>query len=294
MVHEHNGALHLRSRPNHCIQNLKVRETELLPSEGKIDTLIRTVGAGKSGQCIWGFINGINNTRDEALESAEKISQAARGERVYSMPNDTVLYGVKDALVCVALKLTADTPIVQWAAKFFRYLLSESEKDETHPPVIIMAHSQGAIITEHALEILSKKEREQLIIFTFGGGSFIAAGKSHPDSYNYASAADFVCRLGSPNVQYLALQRYFGSKEGRSEQEVIYQLALYDAMLDLDSTNPKTIETYTKQRMNHYEKEFSKISNVTVLDPDPKWKHRFSSSCYQAAVQMITKKYERP
>lgn len=194
------------------------------------------MGAGKSGQCIWGFINGINNTRDEALESAEKISQAARGERVYSMPNDTVLYGVKDALVCVALKLTADTPIVQWAAKFFRYLLSESEKDETHPPVIIMAHSQGAIITEHALEILSKKEREQLIIFTFGGGS----------------------------------------------------------LLDLDSTNPKTIETYTKQRMKYYEKEFSKISNVTVLDPDPKWKHRFSSSCYQAAVQMITKKYGRP
>ena len=157
-----------------------------------------------------------------------------------------------------------------------------------------MAHSQGAIITEHALEILSKKEREQLIIFTFGGGSFIAAGKSHPDSHNYASAADFVCRLGSPNVQYLALQRYFGSKEGRSEQEVIYQLALYDAMLDLDFTNPKTIETYTKQRMKHYEKEFSKISNVTVLDPDPKWKHRFSSSCYQAAVQMITEKYGRP
>ncbi|MGH2612294.1 MAG: hypothetical protein ACRDFB_04515 [Rhabdochlamydiaceae bacterium] len=75
---------------------------------------------------------------------------------------------------------------------------------------------------------------------------------------------------------------------------MIYQLALYDAMLDLDSTNPRTIETYTKQRMKHYEKEFSKIRNVTVLDPDPKWKHRFSSSCYQAAVQMITKKYDRP
>ena len=59
-----------------------------------------------------------------------------------------------------------------------------------------MAHSQGAIITEHALEILSKKEREQLIIFTFGGGSFIAAGKSHPDSHNYASAADFRLSFG--------------------------------------------------------------------------------------------------
>jgi hypothetical protein len=74
----------------------------------------------------------------------------------------------------------------------------------------------------------------------------------------------------------------------------MYQLALYDAMLDLDSTSPQTIETYTKQRIKYYEKEFSKISNITVLDPDPKWKHRFSNSCYQAAVQMITKKYGRP
>jgi hypothetical protein len=291
IVHEHSGAVHLRSRPNHYIQNLKVSQTELRPSQGKIDTLIRTVGVAKTGQCIWGFINGIKNSKDEALESAEKISQAARGERVYYMPNDTVLYGVKDAIVCLALKLTANTPIVQWAAKFFRYLLSESKKDKTHPPVIIMAHSQGAIITERALEMLSKKERKQLIIFTFGGGSFITAGKSHPDSHNYASAADFVCRLGSPNIQHLALKRYFGSKDGRSEQEVIYQLALHDAMLDVDSTDPKTIEIYTKQRMKHYAKEFSKISNVTILDPDPKWKHRFSNSCYQAAVQMITKKY---
>ncbi len=179
IVHEHSGATHLRSRPNHCIQNLKVHETELLPSEGKIETLVRTVGSKKSGQCIWGFINGINNTKDEALESAEGISQAAHGECVYSMPNDTMLYGVKDALVCIALKLTANTPIVQWTVKFFRYLLSESEKERIHLPVIIMAHSQGAIITEHALEILNKKEREQLIIFTFGGGSFIAPEKSN-------------------------------------------------------------------------------------------------------------------
>lgn len=293
IVHEKSGAIHLRSRPNHCIWNLKMHETEILPSQGKIDTLIRTVGERKSGQCVWGFINGIDNTKEEALESAERISRAAKEEQVFSMPNDTAFLAVKDTLACVILKFAIDTPIVQWAAKFFQYLLSLSEKDKTHPPVVIFAHSQGAIITEHALKLLNKKEREKLIIFTFGGGSFIAPGKSHPDSHNYASAADFVCRMGSPNLQYLALQRYFGVKKGRSEQEVIHQLAVYDTMLDLDSTDPKTIETYTKQQMKHYEKEFSKISNVTVLDPDPKWKHKFSSRCYQTAMQSIIKKYLR-
>jgi len=293
IVQERNGSVHLRSRPNHCIWNIKMHEAVLPPSEGQIDALIRTVGEKRSGQCIWGFINGIDNKKEEALESAELISRAAGRESVFSMPNDTGLLCIKDGLVCFALKFIGDTLIVEWAAKFFRYLLNLSEKDETHSPVIIFAHSQGAIISEHALELLSKKERDKLIIFTFGGGSFIAKEKSHSDSHNYASATDFVCRMGSPNLQYLALQRYFGIKEGRSEEEVIYQLALYDAMLHLNTTDPKTIETYTKKRMKHYEGEFSKISNVTVLDPDPKWKHKFESSCYQATVQEKVKKYKR-
>jgi len=293
IVNEKGGNVHLRSRPNHCIWNIKLHEAVLPPSEGKIEPLIRTVGEKKKGQCIWGFINGINNTKEEAIKAAIKISEAAGGEHVLSMPNDTSFLCIKDGLVCFALKFLGDTPIVEWAAKFFRYLLSLSEQDKRNPPVIILAHSQGAIISEHALEHLSKKERAKLIIFTFGGGSFIAQGKCHPDSHNYASAADFVCSMGSPNTQYLALQRYFGNKEGKSDKEVIYHLAFYDAMLDLDSTDPKTMETYIKQREKYYEKEFAKIENVTVLDPDPKWRHKFESSCYQDAVREVIKRYQR-
>lgn len=293
VVHERDGRLHLRSRPNHSIWNIKMHEGELFPLEGKIDTLVRTVGEKRVGQCIWGFINGINNTEEEALKAAQKISLLAGGESVCSMPNDTSPLCIKDGLVCFALKFIADTPIVKWAAKFFRYLLSLSEKEEAHPLVIIFAHSQGAIISEHALELLSEKEREKLLIFTFGGGSFIAKGKSHSDSHNYASATDFVCSLGSPNFQYLALQRYFGRKEGKSDEEVIYQLASCDAMLHLDSTDPKIMEAYTKQRVKHYEKEFVEISNITVLDPDPMNKHKFESSCYQATLEELIKKYRK-
>lgn len=214
----------------------------------------------------------------------------ASGERVYSMPNDTVLHGIKDVLVCGTLKLTIDTPIVQWAVKFFRYLLTQSERE--HSPVIVFVHSQGAIITEHALEVLTQKEREQLIIFTFGGGSFIAPGKAHPDSHNFASSADPVCKIVSPNLQFLALQRYFGSKEGLNEQQVIRQLALTDAMFDLDTVDKKAIEIYTNLRIRYYEKEFSKIRNVTILDRDPHHLHKFCSSCYQGAVQTIIKRYQ--
>lgn len=58
--------------------------------------LNRTVGKESQNQCIWAFINGISNTKDEALESAEIISKVTNGEVVLSMPNDTVLSGLKD------------------------------------------------------------------------------------------------------------------------------------------------------------------------------------------------------
>lgn len=294
IVHEKNGAIHLRSRPNHCIWNIKMDEAILAPLEGQIDTLIRTVGKEKEGQCIWAFVNGVSNTKDEALASAEMISKAAKNEMVLSMPNDTVFSGLKDGTACIVLKLGIDTPIVQWAAKFFRYLLKRSDENSSHPPVIIFVHSQGAIISEHALELLNLSERKKIHIFTFGGGSFIAPGKCHPDSHNYASAADLVCSLGSPNLRFLAMQIYLGNKEGKSPEQVIYQLALQDVMLDLDSTDPKIFETYLKQRIKHYNQEVIQLANVTILDPDSdcKWKHEFKSDCYQKKVKSKVNEYQ--
>ncbi len=95
---------------------------------------------------------------------------------------------------------------------------------------------------------MNKKERQRIRIFTFGGGSFIEPGKSHSDSHNYASAADFVCPMGSPNLHYYALQRYYGGKEGLNEEQVIQQLAYQDALLDLDSIDPKVIEAYIQNK----------------------------------------------
>lgn len=194
----------------------------------------------------------------------------------------------------IVLKLGIDTPIVQWTVKFFRYLLKKSELNSSHPPVIVFVHSQGAIISEHALEFLKPSERNKIRIFTFGGGSFIAPGKCHPDSHNYASAADLVCSLGSPNLRLLAMQIYLGDKEGKNKEQVIDQLAMQDAMLDLDSTDPKVFETYLKQRIKHYNQEIAQLANVTILDPDTdsKWKHEFKSDCYQKKVKSKVDEYQ--
>lgn len=255
---------------------------------------MRIIGTTKLGQCIWAFINGIDNTKQDALKAAHNISSMAGGERVPAMQNDTKGFkGSVDFGDCIMLKASLELPVIDRAVKFLRYLLV-LEKEE-NAPVILFAHSQGGIILEHALEFLTPIERASLRVFTFGGGSFIAPGKSHFDSHNYASVADYVCLMGSPNLQTLALKRYHAYKEGLTDVQMIRQWALQDAILELDSIDSKVIKKFAEARVGHYQDMFSKINNLAILDPDPdsRWKHEFTSVCYQNAVRQIIQKYRK-
>ena len=73
---------------------------------------------------------------------------------------------------------------------------------------------------------------------------------------------------------------------------MIHQLALADAMLDLDSIDKKTIDKYVNQRIKHYEKKFLELTNITILDPDPNYPHKFCSNCYQTTIQLIVNRYQ--
>ena len=296
IVRHKNGSEHLRSRPSHCIWSVQIPEEVIPPTLGEIETLVRAVGKKKSGQCIWGFINGILNSREGALESAELISDYTSGEEVLSLPNDSFLLGAKDAGVCISLKLGIDTTIVSVAAKFLRYLLDLSKKDDSSPSVIVFAHSQGAIISEHALKLLNVDERQKMRIFTFGGGSFLEVDSCHPDSHNFASENDLVSSMGSPYFRSLAVHRYLGMKEGLSQEAIIKRWALDDALLYLDSVDALVFESFMKQRISHYESLMKKISNITILDPDPNCyvEHQFCRKCYQKEVKRLVEKYKGP
>lgn len=293
IVRERDGNIHLRSRPDHCLQHIHFSMSSP-PEPQDIAPLMRIIGNAKPGQCIWAFINGINNTKEKALNAATKISSLAGGERVLSMQNDTKgLWGIIDFGDCVILKASIEIPVIDRAVKFLRYLLALEEKENV--PVILFVHSQGGIILEHALKFLKHAEAARLRIFTFGGGSFIAPGKSHSDSHNYASAADFVCRFGSPNLQLLALKRYYAYKEGLTDEQMTQQWAFSDAVLELDSIDNTVVKKFVEDRSKNYKNAFAQISNLTILDPDSdsRWKHRFDSKCYQATVQQLIQKYRK-
>ena len=145
IVHEANGKVHIRSRPGHSFWQIRGSPLTGNPIPDKpVATLVRTVGTHRAGQCIWGFINGISNTKVDALRSTEIISTAANDEAVLSMPNDTSR--LLDLFACGALKCGMDIPIIMLAVHFLRYLLSLANAGTHKVPVIIFAHSQGAII----------------------------------------------------------------------------------------------------------------------------------------------------
>jgi hypothetical protein len=293
VVHEHNGNVYLRSRPQHVMQYIRLPFGTIHEPQD-MTTFMRVVGTAKPGQCIWAFINGIDNTREEALRAANTISSMAGGERVLAMQNDTKGFrGSFDFRDCVLLKTSHELPVIERAIKFLRYLLA-LEKEE-NVPIVLFAHSQGGIILEHALEFLGPAERTRLRIFTFGGGSFIAPGKSHPDSHNYASVADYVCLMGSPNLQTLALKRYHAHNEGLTDAQMIHEWAFREAVFELDSIDSNVLTKFAEGRVRHYQEMFARIENLTILDPDPdsRWKHEFASDCYQKTASQIIQKYRK-
>ncbi len=201
--------------------------------------------------------------------------------------------GINDVIIALILKMGIVTPIVKNAVQFLRFLLATSESQENNPPVIVFAHSQGAAIAELALALLSNQEKQKIRIFTFGGWSFIPPGVTHTESHNYASVGDLIPRAGSFNLQYLAIRKYEGLKEGLSQEEIIRRLAFGDAIHDLDCLDPHILERYTQDRCKHYRNELEKISNVTVLDSGSMWEHSFNNESYQGAVRAIIEKYRK-
>ncbi len=292
VIVRHSNGTYLRSRPRYHMQTLKLTWEQHCEAAGELDILARMVGQKSPDQCTWGFINGIRNTREEAIESSDLISKKAGNELVVSLRNDQVLWGAKEASVALLLKMGIDTPIVKSAVQFFRYLLSVSE-NQKNSPVIIFAHSQGAAITEHAIALLSKQERQKIRIFTFGGWSFIAPDTAHPDSHNYASVGDLIPRVGSYNSQYFAIRRYEGLKQGLSNEEIIRRLAFGDAIQQLDCLDPYVHERYAQERCKFYRSEFEKISNVTVVNSGSMWEHSFKNESYQNIVLEKIEKYRK-
>ena len=290
IVHKRDGGVYLRSRPGHHFNRICLKQEEY-GEDRDFKEAIRELGEEREGQCIWGFVNGVSNTAASALKSARAISKYAKGEKVWSLVNDQSWALNLDQVA--AQKLGFSTEVTKFGTLFLRFLIEQSEKYANRPPVVVFAHSQGALIVDLALDGLQPSEREKICVYTFGGAAFISSQKAHPLSYNYLSIADVIPRISSSELTFLLLRIEEGKKTNLSAAEVMEHMVEEDVEKFLDTSNPDTRNTFAEHCRRHYEQLLRIGANISILSENisAKWEHSFSIPCYQGKVEEIVKSY---
>jgi hypothetical protein len=135
-----------------------------------------------------GFINGIDNTENEAREHALRLNRYAQGVKIQGIYNATHTAPV-DVLEClVALNHNIHTPPVRLLKNQWNDFIS------THGPnakFLQNCHSGGAIHVFNALLTSPKSVRNRIIVLAISPGAIIPRRLCY-EAYNYASKRDFV------------------------------------------------------------------------------------------------------
>lgn len=292
VVHKTDGSIYLRSRPGHHRNQVRFSETDF-SQPFDYENVLRDTGVYQQGQCIWGYINGIWNGDARAKKNLKMICEMTGDEQICSLINNFFPLGNGSVLEAIKQKLNCDTQIVRFAAQFFRLLINLSNNDPSEPPIVVFCHSQGAIIGNLALDLLSHKERQRLRLFTFGGGAFIPPGKSHCESHNYISIKDRIPQIAEVDA-LMALRLHQGRKAGYTVAQVLEQIVEEDVAVYLDLANSEDINAFSQQRRAMHEHIIQRVANVTVLDQTEAWfcEHSVDTLCYQDKIREVINHYK--
>ncbi|MEL7432290.1 MAG: RHS repeat-associated core domain-containing protein, partial [Chlamydiota bacterium] len=142
------------------------------------------------------FINGINNTEEDARESANYLSNLGEGVKIsvvynpMSYKNHRIVSGCLDVLEGARVSLGPDG----YAGPFLERAVQQSLQSDPEKYLLIIAHSKGNIDAYNVLSRLDKQAKQKVIF------SAVAPAKIIPDylckkSFNYTSTRDFVSYL---------------------------------------------------------------------------------------------------
>jgi hypothetical protein len=137
-----------------------------------------------------GFINGINNTRDESLGSAGQLSQYAHGARIYGIYNKTNAIPT-DILECALGHMGFHAPPVRLLKNQWNEFIATHGPDEKF---LQTSHSGGAIHVYNALLTSPKSVQQRIISLALAPGAIIPEELCFR-SYNYISRRDIVTHL---------------------------------------------------------------------------------------------------
>lgn len=133
------------------------------------------------------FLNGIMNTLEDAIESANLISEQFGGCYVYLLKNETG--GLSVDLIGVGAQM----------AKVYTSTCVDVEAGireimEQHPDknVLVLCHSKGALIFDRVIDRLPVDYLKRMCVFTFGGAHIIKPRRGLMAVMNYVSSRDIV------------------------------------------------------------------------------------------------------
>jgi len=160
-----------------------------------------------------GFINGIQNTPEDAFKTAHMFSQYAGGAKIHGVYNAThhggsMIPGLFDAVthaICATTRI--HTPPVQLLKNQWDFFIKTRGPDEKF---LQICHSGGAIQVLIALLDSPKEVRDRIIVLAISPGAIVPK-KLCFYSENYASEADFVPRID-----------YYRQKLGGHANELIF------------------------------------------------------------------------
>ena len=154
-----------------------------------------------------GFINGINNTRLQSIESARQLGRYAQDAKIYGIYNATNLSGPlsrsltgmankafsigADIVECGLAHIGFHTPPVQLLKNQWNHFIA------THGPEAIffqICHSGGADHVKNALKDSPDSVRQRIIVLAINP-SVVVPDELCYESHNYISKRDFVTRL---------------------------------------------------------------------------------------------------
>jgi hypothetical protein len=292
IVHKINGDIYLRSRPGHHFDQIHFSQKDY-GAEQEFKDAVKEIGEIKEGQCIWGFINGILNTSTRARKSAALVCNMTGGEHVWYLSNDASIGSCGDAVV---QKKGYDTKTVKLCVQFFKMLadLAEQSPSTVKPPIVVFAHSQGALIANIALNRLPESIRQKIRVFTLGGAALVSSNISHSESHNYFSVGDLVPRLTSCGLALFLLELHEGVKAGLTAPQIVAQMIQDDADIYMTSQDEKAMKAYWEERQKYYEDKLHSVRNVTVLDEQRSgiWEHAFINPIYQDVLKKIIHRYQ--
>ncbi len=137
-----------------------------------------------------GFINGINNNEGVAKEHAIRISQYAKGAKIYGVYNATHS-ALIDILECILGHCQLYSPPVQMLRNQWDQFVANHGPEAKF---LQICHSSGTIYVFNALASSPKEVRERIIVLAISPGAVIPK-KLCFEAYNYASKRDIVPHL---------------------------------------------------------------------------------------------------